>query len=81
MDKPTQLVVVRRDPTRFEKLNLRAGLVRLTDAAAYLSISTKAARELVKQGRLKLVIVNTGSPWLIPLAELDRFIEAESHWL
>jgi excisionase family DNA binding protein len=76
-----QLVVVRRDPTRFEKLNVKAGLLRLSDAATFLSVSTKTVRELIKARRLKLVTVNDGSPWLISLRELDRFIEAESHWL
>jgi excisionase family DNA binding protein len=52
-------------------------LLRCTQAAHYLSISTKAIRVLILRGELSYVQLKPGgnSPFLLDVRDLDQFIE------
>ena len=51
-------------------------LLRLKDAARYLSISTKTLRDLVHDQQLRVVTLGEhGGPWLIDVKDLDALIE------
>jgi excisionase family DNA binding protein len=50
-------------------------LLRLKDAAAYLSLSPWKMRRLIWQGRLPVVQDLEGSPFLFDRHDLDAFIE------
>jgi hypothetical protein len=50
-------------------------LLRLVDAARYLSMGAKALRGLIGRGELRYVQVSKNAPFLIDLRDLDEFIE------
>jgi excisionase family DNA binding protein len=49
-------------------------LLRTRQAAEYLGVSPWTLRRLVQDGRIPVVQVGEGSPWLVDLSDLDRFI-------
>jgi excisionase family DNA binding protein len=57
---------------------INSRLLRLRDAAKYLSVSTKALRKLVIRGELPHIQLGRGnSPFLIDTRDLDRFVESQ----
>lgn len=56
-------------------------LLRVRDAARYLSVGAKAVRALVLTGKLKAVQMKAGgnSPFLIDRLDLDKFIETNKN--
>lgn len=54
---------------------LPARLLRLKDAARYLSVSTWTLRRLVQAGDLPVLKLGDGAPWLLDVRDLDRWIE------
>jgi len=57
-----------------EKIQPR--LLRVREAAQYLSLSPEAIRRLVLLGKLSYIkIGRNNSPWLIDKTELDKYIE------
>ena len=52
-------------------------LLRVTEAARYLSMGTKAIRALIQRGDLPYVQLRAhNSPFLLDVRDLDAFIEA-----
>jgi excisionase family DNA binding protein len=54
-------------------------LLRVRQAATYLSLSCWSLRNLIAAGKLPAVQINEGGPFLIDLADLDRFVESNKH--
>jgi excisionase family DNA binding protein len=54
----------------------RRRLVKVKEAAAYLSISPYSLRKLVQSQELPIVKLQDRGPWLLDLRDLDRFVEA-----
>ena len=52
-------------------------VLRLRQAAEYLSISTRAVRTLIQQGELAVVkfCEHGRGPWLVDLKDLDALVE------
>jgi excisionase family DNA binding protein len=55
-------------------------LLKVKQAAAYLSISPWSLRKLVQDQRLRIVQMDAQGPWLIDIADLDQFIEANKKY-
>jgi excisionase family DNA binding protein len=53
----------------------RRRLVKVKEAAAYLSISPYSLRKLVQSQELPIVRLQDRGPWLLDLRDLDRFVE------
>jgi excisionase family DNA binding protein len=53
----------------------RRRLVKVKEAAAYLSISPYSLRKLVQSQELPIVRLQERGPWLLDVRDLDRFIE------
>ena len=51
-------------------------LLKVKQAAVYLSISPWSLRKLVRDQQLKVVQMDAHGPWLIDIADLDQFIES-----
>jgi excisionase family DNA binding protein len=50
-------------------------LLRLKQAAEYLSVSPGTLRHLCQQGELPIIRLGESTPWLIDLRDLDQFID------
>jgi excisionase family DNA binding protein len=50
-------------------------LLKVKQAAAYLSISPWTLRKLVQDQQLRIVKLDARGPWLLDIRELDQFIE------
>jgi excisionase family DNA binding protein len=52
-------------------------VLRLRQAAEYLSVSTRAVRTLIQQGELSVVRFseNAHAPWLVDRHDLDGLVE------
>jgi excisionase family DNA binding protein len=57
------------------KPTLTKRLLRVRDAAQYLSVSPWKLRRLVQDGRLPVVQAGEGGAWRIDVRDLDTFIE------
>jgi excisionase family DNA binding protein len=53
----------------------RRRLVKVKEAAAYLSISPRILRRLVQEQEIPIVRLQSRGPWLIDVRDLDRFVE------
>jgi excisionase family DNA binding protein len=58
-----------------ERLAIAPRLLRLRDAAEYLSMGTKALRQLIHSRKLPYVQLDKNSPFLVDRRDLDKFIE------
>lgn len=58
------------------EINSKRRLVRLKDAAHYLSLSPWKLRRLIWEGRLPVVQDCEGSPFLFDRHDLDSYIDA-----
>lgn len=50
-------------------------LLRIREAAVYLSISPWKLRRLVQDGLIPVVQDRDGGPWRVDLRDLDRYVE------
>jgi excisionase family DNA binding protein len=50
-------------------------LLKVAQAAEYLSISPWSLRKLIQSQELPIVRLGDGGPWLLDRADLDRFVE------
>jgi len=50
-------------------------LVKVKEAAAYLSISAWSLRKLIQSQELPIVRLQDRGPWLLDVRDLDRFVE------
>jgi excisionase family DNA binding protein len=50
-------------------------LLRVREAAQYLSVSPWKLRRLVQDGLLPIIQHSDGAPWLVDVRDLDSFIE------
>ncbi|WP_179637420.1 helix-turn-helix domain-containing protein [Tunturibacter empetritectus] len=57
------------------EINPRQRLLRLKDAAHYLSLSPWKLRRLIWEGRLPVVQDGEGSPFLFDCHDLDSYVE------
>jgi excisionase family DNA binding protein len=53
-----------------------SAIVRLKGASDYISTSVWKIRNLIQRGELPIVQYGQSAPWLIDIADLDRWIEA-----
>jgi excisionase family DNA binding protein len=71
--------VTNSGPVSFEpqrKIGLQSRrLLRLRAAAEYLSLSPWKLRSLIQAGRLPVVQDSEGSPFLLDVRDLDRYVE------
>jgi excisionase family DNA binding protein len=58
-----------------ERLAIAPRLLRVKDAAEYLSLGVKQLRGLINSGRLPYVQLGVNSPFLVDRRDLDKFIE------
>jgi excisionase family DNA binding protein len=57
---------------------LRPRLLRLKDAALYLSVSPGKLRTIIQNGELSVIKVGDGTaPWLIDITEIDKWIDRQ----
>jgi excisionase family DNA binding protein len=54
-------------------------LLRLKDAARYLSLSPWKLRQLIYSGVIPFVQPEPGSPYLLDLRDLDHYVETNKH--
>jgi excisionase family DNA binding protein len=52
-------------------------LLRTREAAAFLSVSSKTIRKLIKTGRLKVIRFDESGPYLVDSVDLEKLIERE----
>jgi len=50
-------------------------LLRLKDAAVYVSLSPWKLRKLVQDGQLPIVKYGKNAPWLLDMRDLDGWVE------
>jgi helix-turn-helix protein len=50
-------------------------LLKLKQAAVYLSLSTWTLRGIIQAGQLPIVVYAPNTPWLIDVKDLDTWIE------
>jgi excisionase family DNA binding protein len=50
-------------------------LLRLKDAAVYVSLSPWKLRKLVQDGQLPIVKYGENTPWLLDMRDLDGWVE------
>lgn len=50
-------------------------LLRLREAAQYLSISPWKLRHIIQSGQLPIVQCNENAPWLLDVRDLDGWVE------
>jgi hypothetical protein len=50
-------------------------LLKLKQAAVYLSLSTWALRGIIQAGQLPIVVYAPNTPWLVDVKDLDTWIE------
>jgi len=62
-------------PTPKPKPTLAKRLLRVREAALYLSISPWKLRRLVQDGLLPIIQHGDGAPWLVDVRDLDAHIE------
>jgi excisionase family DNA binding protein len=58
---------------------IRQRMVRIPQAASYLSMSSWKVRQLIATGVLPFLQPEPGSPILLDLADLDRYVETNKH--
>jgi excisionase family DNA binding protein len=51
-------------------------LLRTKAASEYLGVSPWTLRRLVQEGKIPVVPLTEGSPWLIDVRDLDAYIDA-----
>jgi excisionase family DNA binding protein len=51
-------------------------LVKVKEAATYLSISPWSLRKLVQTQEIPIVRLQDRGPWLLDVRDLDKFVEA-----
>ena len=56
-------------------------LLKVKQAAAYLSISPSTLRKLVQSQQLRIVKLEDRGPWLLDLKELDQFIDTRKEFI
>jgi excisionase family DNA binding protein len=54
-------------------------LLRLRDAAQYLSLSPWKLRHIIQSGQLPIIKYGENAPWLLDLRDLDGWIERNKH--
>jgi excisionase family DNA binding protein len=64
------------ESSRQSSIPLRKRLLRLKDAAHYLSLSPWKLRRLVWERRLPVVQDGEGSPFLFDRSDLDSYVES-----
>ena len=57
------------------KQNIAKRLLRVREAAEYLSLSPWKLRRLIQDGRLPIVQASEGGAWRVDVRDLDSFIE------
>lgn len=57
----------------------RRRLLKLKAAGEYLSMSPWKVRQLIWAGKLPVVQDGEGSPFLLDVADLDRYVEKTKH--
>jgi excisionase family DNA binding protein len=67
--------ITRGEIATVERRTIAPRLLRLKDAAEYLSMGTKALRHLINSKKLPYVQLGLNSPFLIDVRDLDKFIE------
>lgn len=50
-------------------------LLRLKEAAQYLSLSPWKLRQIIQYGQLPIVKYNENAPWLLDVHDLDGWVE------
>ena len=61
--------------------NARKRLLKVKQAATYLSISPWTLRKLVKTQQLRIVKLDDCGPWLLDIQDLDHFIEGRKEYV
>lgn len=56
-------------------------LLKVKQAASYLSISPWTLRKLVQTQQLRIVKLEDRGPWLLDLKELDQFIDTRKEFV
>jgi excisionase family DNA binding protein len=56
-------------------------LLRLKDAAAYLSLSPGKLRAVVQKGELPIVRYGENAPWLLDVRDLDLWVDRHKETL
>lgn len=56
-------------------------LLKVKQAAGYLSISPSTLRKLVQSQQLRIVKLEDRGPWLLDLKELDQFIDTRKEFI
>jgi excisionase family DNA binding protein len=56
-------------------------LLRLKQAAEYLSVSPWTLRRVIQAGQIAFVQIVENGPWLVDRMDLDRFIESKKQTL
>jgi len=67
--------VTQSSSTKPVKPTIAKRLLRVREAAHYLSVSPWKVRRLVQEGLLPIIPQGDGAPWLLDLRDLDAFIE------
>ena len=62
-------------PAKSIKPSFAKRLLRIREAAEYLSLSPWKLRRLIQDGRLPIVQASEGGAWRIEVRDLDSFIE------
>jgi excisionase family DNA binding protein len=75
MSTVSNLTNVSPSPTTLSKLPLAKRLLRVREAAEYLSVSAWKLRRLVQDGLLPIVQDRDGGAWRVDVRDLDAFIE------
>lgn len=55
-------------------------LLKVKQAAAYMSISPWTVRKLVQSQQLRIVKLDDRGPWLLDVRDLDQFIETRKEY-
>lgn len=56
-------------------------LLKVKQAAQYLSISPRTLRGLVQSQQLRIVKLGDRAPWLLDVRELDQFIDTRKEFV
>lgn len=56
-------------------------LLKVKQAATYLSISPSTLRKLVQSQQLRIVKLEDRGPWLLDLKDLDQFIDTRKEFI
>ena len=70
------------DPRSIRKgISRERRLLRLKEAARYISLSPWKLRRLVQSGDLPIVTYHPNAPWLIDIRDLDAWVERSKQTL